>query len=484
MIEHNEKVKVQGKISELRDTGKQSLTPYNVLINNNMGNTTLIMSLPIVDFVNLSEVANKKNISETTSLEEEPIAQRPLDITHASRLSFYMMKGLIKHVNEVSYKGKKKPQVLEQLTQILGKQPYVSIQPVTCNIRNCEPNGGDLDYEITDGKVTAYLAQKHRLWVIDGQHRRYAAEMLMEFLKSVRTNLKYPARPKIITPADIGRTHVGAEELEIWEAVYEIARTKSSINVEVHLGLVMEEERQLFHDLNNLTKKVESGLAYSYDSTNPVNQFIKDYLDKNSFKPSITDRDLKEWSEDDGRITRKDLVAINSILFLNKTNSKSAKNNQVKLRINEAQKFWEHINNMPGFGEDGFKGKSILGQPVALKAIAKLAYELTWSAKYNNEEGLKKLYTHLKTIDFSHKNQMWNYYNLDKDNRLNLFPGLEKYLPPEDDSNRDMGFHDGHYMRFGSKHNDIFPLIGDMIRWKLDLPNRNLKKHEKVKDAA
>ena len=79
---------------------------------------------------------------------------------------------------------------------------------------------------------------------------------------------------------------------------------------------------------------------------------------------------------------------------------------------------------------------------------------------------------------------MWNYYNLDKDNRLNLFPGLEKYLPPEDDSNRDMGFHDGHYMRFGSKHNDIFPLIGDMIRWKLDLPNRNLKKHEKVKDAA
>ena len=79
------------KISELIDSGKQSLTPYNVLINNNMGNTTLIMSLPIVDFVNLSEVANKKNISETASLEDEPIAQRPLDITHASRLSFYMM---------------------------------------------------------------------------------------------------------------------------------------------------------------------------------------------------------------------------------------------------------------------------------------------------------------------------------------------------------------------------------------------------------
>ena len=27
-------------------------------------------------------------------------------------------------------------------------------------------------------------------------------------------------------------------------------------------------------------------------------------------------------------------------------------------------------------------------------------------------------------------------------------------------------------MRFGAKHNDIYPIIGDMIRWKLKLPNR------------
>ena len=27
-------------------------------------------------------------------------------------------------------------------------------------------------------------------------------------------------------------------------------------------------------------------------------------------------------------------------------------------------------------------------------------------------------------------------------------------------------------MRFGAKHNDIFPIIGDMIRWKLGLLSR------------
>jgi hypothetical protein len=27
-------------------------------------------------------------------------------------------------------------------------------------------------------------------------------------------------------------------------------------------------------------------------------------------------------------------------------------------------------------------------------------------------------------------------------------------------------------MRFGAKHNDIFPILSDMIRWKTGLPSR------------
>ena len=27
-------------------------------------------------------------------------------------------------------------------------------------------------------------------------------------------------------------------------------------------------------------------------------------------------------------------------------------------------------------------------------------------------------------------------------------------------------------MRFGAKHNDIFPLLADMIRWELNFPSR------------
>ena len=36
-----------------------------------------------------------------------------------------------------------------------------------------------------------------------------------------------------------------------------------------------------------------------------------------------------------------------------------------------------------------------------------------------------------------------------------------------------MGSYQGGVMRFGAKHNDIYPILGDMIRWKLDLPSRH-----------
>ena len=69
---------------------------------------------------------------------------------------------------------------------------------------------------------------------------------------------------------------------------------------------------------------------------------------------------------------------------------------------------------------------------------------------------------------------MWRYYTLTDDeiSRYNL-ETLKEYLPEENDGNRDLGNYDSNNeFRFGAKHNDIFPIIGDMIRWKLNLPKR------------
>ena len=43
--------------------------------------------------------------------------------------------------------------------------------------------------------------------------------------------------------------------------------------------------------------------------------------------------------------------------------------------------------------------------------------------------------------------------------------GLVDYLPSsEEGANRDIGKEVNGFMRFRAKHNDIFPILGDMIR--------------------
>ncbi len=78
---------------------------------------------------------------------------------------------------------------------------------------------------------------------------------------------------------------------------------------------------------------------------------------------------------------------------------------------------------------------------------------------------------------------MWRYYELNSVQRSSSgLDGLTDFLPadvPDENGampNRDIGRFEpaDQTMRFGAKHNDIFPLIGDMVRWRLNLPSRNL----------
>jgi hypothetical protein len=68
---------------------------------------------------------------------------------------------------------------------------------------------------------------------------------------------------------------------------------------------------------------------------------------------------------------------------------------------------------------------------------------------------------------------MWGFYNMsDVEIAANALGSLREYLPTETEANRDLGNYTNGDFRFGAKHNDIYPIIGDMIRWKLGLPKR------------
>lgn len=255
-----------------------------------------------------------------------------------------------------------------------------------------------------------------------------------------------------------------------------VARTFCTVAVEIHLGLNVDQERQLFHDLNRLGKKVETSIALSFDSANPVNLFIKDRI-INNLGVAVQERDQADWHQDSGAMTRKDLVAVNAILFLNKTNIASATPSEVAPRVDVAYRFWEAVTAIPGFGEERSREKTVAAQPVVLKALAKLVFDFSFSNRKpeNSNDILNRLFDGITEIDFSHGNPMWQYFEMtDAERVTNAVSDLALYVTQDDGSvNRDIGKFQGGFMRFGAKHNDIYPIIGDMIRWKLNLPCRH-----------
>lgn len=465
-----------GTLDDVLDAGDSSEKAVKVFVGHNLGNRTFMMSMPMHEFYGMSEVANDPGRDGDT------IAQRKLDPAHAQRLALYILKGLVSaSIERRIFQKKDASPALMQMMERLGRQPYMALQPIVVNIRDCNPQGADIRAERMLDKRTEetaafriYLAQRHVLWVIDGQHRRKAMQMVFDFLETIRQSRAYPKKNGLVNFLD-GEL-LSPEDHKVWEECFEVARSYCTVLIEVHLGLEPMEERQLFHDLNRLGKKVDTSLALQFDSSNPINQFLKEELIE-KLGLEVGESDVKNWQDDEGKLPRKDLVSVNAILFLNRTNISSATPSSVEGKTEVAYRFWTAIQAIPGFGEDRAREKTVAAQPVVLKALAKLVFDFSFSNRRPENGSLltDKLLSEITDIDFGHDNKMWRYYDLTAEERQHHdLIGLEKYLPPDEGGNRDIGSFQNGFMRFGAKHNDIIPLLGDMIRWKLNLPPRRL----------
>lgn len=469
-------------LDDLVDGGTATERPVKVFMGHNLGFRTFQMFVPMHEFFELSAVANDPGADMAQ------VSQRKLDLTHATKLATYILKGLV-HAAIYRWSDIQKKQVPQEWLRIqdtLGRQPYLTIQPIVVNIRECDPAGSNIQGHrlLTPLGETAafkvFLAQKHVLWVVDGQHRRKGMELVFEFLDSVRNQRKYPKKGGLL--GTLSDEEMSQDAYALWEECFSVARAFCTVALEVHLGLSVEQERQLFHDLNRLGKKVETSLALQFDSSNPVNLFIKEQLiSKLGLK--VVEKDQKDWHNDTGALSRKDVVAVNAILFLNKTNINGATPLLVNPRQEIAYRFWEAVSAIPSVDEEQAREKTVAAQPVVLKALAKLTFDFAFSARKpeNSSELLEILLNGITDIDFSHSNPMWRYFELGEDERRQKLPGLEKYLLLSEGTNRDIGSYQGGFMRFGAKHNDIYPVLADMIRWRLALPNRHIDADELLK---
>lgn len=452
--------------------GDTSEKPFKVFVGHNLGYRVNVLQISMHEFVQMSAVANDP------AMDEEQIAQRKLDLPHAQKLAVYILKGLVYGaIDHRVERNLPESSALNEIRDSLGPQPYIALQPLVANIRNCRRAGEGLKVRklvTADDRLAAFevfLSQQHVLWVIDGQHRRKAMEMVFEFLDQILRTHTYPKKSSLYSA---GTTEVTPQFLAAWQEVMTATRSFCKVSLELHLGLDIDQERQLFHDLNNLGKKVDKNLALKFDNSNPVNLFIKETLhDEIGLK--IVEKDAVEWKDDQGTLAWKDVVAVNAILFLNKSNIGGAKPMDVGDKVEVAKRFWEGVMAIPGFGEAHAKENVVAAQPVVLKALAKLVYDFAFSNRRpsNADEFLDTLLSSISDLDFSHQNPMWQFYEFTDGQRLDKgLAGLSSYLPSMETGNRDVGSFQEGVMRFGSKHNDIYPIIGDMIRWKLGLPSR------------
>jgi len=311
--------------------------------------------------------------------------------------------------------------------------------------------------------------------MIDGQHRLVGGQITREFLETVTKTGSYPAKNNLFT----SRGKVPPEEMMVWMEALECARSLASVKIELHLGLSIEQERQLFHDLNNLGKKVTRSLALKFDGSNPITKFIESVL-VGALGLLDCETEQTDWSDDQGALSRKDIVAVNAIAFLNKGNMAGATPAIVEPRVETVSRMWTAILKLEGFNKPGAKLKTVAAQPVVLKAVAKLVFDLAFSNRRpdNGDALLEAALQRLNEVDFSHGNPMWRYYEMSEEDRAAAgLTELGPYLPDQGkvtpEANRDLGLFQGGVMRFGAKHNDIFPILADMIRWKLSLPNRH-----------
>lgn len=469
-----------------RKGGNQRL--FDILPGSNLGNRTLLVAMPVREFYDQSEVANELTIETKPEFEGQQPAQRPLDKAHAASLANYMLKGMVKSaIGEFQFRKESAPASLIELQKKIGDQAYLSLQPVTVNLRKTQFGEFDNLYtkKNSEGAVVGYqigLATHHILMVVDGQHRRFAMDMLYEYVKDLIQFRQYPSKNGQLFPAGGKGEPVSPDELSAWSLVYEHLSGQNTIMVEIHLGLDVTQERQLFHDLNKLVKKVATGLALKFDTANPINQFINEYLiESNMIQVSETDQN--DWHKDNGSITRKDLTAINAFLFLGKANEKTATPLDIEAAKEVALRFWAQVKQIKSLGQNAARANTVAAQPVVLKALAKLIKQFS-RLEDGGRQHIADLLNIIPKIDFSHTNNLWRYYQL-KNNPTDFealkkeFPGLEQYLPSDDEGyNRDIGAFDNqmNWFRFSPRSNDVIPILGDMFRWMVKAPTRHLAK--------
>lgn len=472
-------------LGDLDEKGPLSGVSVTALVGRNLGNRTVSFVMTMGEFRRLSDIANRGRLAlmaggDDPAQVEQLMAQRPLSKDHAKKLAIYSLKGLVNGLIR-TYEGRKKtvPADLARIGKELGLGPYQSLQPIVCNLRKCAWGGADLEFdELGAGLVVLKLRKDQIFWVVDGQHRREAFKILLDWLDEMIRLGRYVKRglyiPENRSDDDL---EMSSDEAAVWDEVALMAN-EFTIDVTSHLGLDVVAERQLFHDLNNLVKKPEPTMMHGFDTANAVGQYIRDHLEDLTLIAPVTilktgsKKGGKKRDLDEPRLYLDDVMAECGMMFGGNKSPTKIEAQEVRPFTLLADRFWRAIARQPHWGAPGWSKKTLLAQPVVIKALALLFG--TWHVgREANKDTLNRFLKALEdqAVDFSPANPLWHLYFKSDAERDQADPMAGNYLTPDEIRGPYATERDGQ-LDFGSNTRDISRYLGDLIRLKLRLPFR------------
>lgn len=172
----------------------------------------------------------------------------------------------------------------------------------------------------------------------------------------------------------------------------------------------------------------------------------------------------------DAIIYRDDLVSTNATLFSGAINQAGIIASSVGPHTGYGRAFWQAVAAQDFWGEDGWEDATLLSEPVMVKALAALAY--TFHDSREKDHAIRNRFIAdlaAKKINFAHDDELWQIYFKTDAERAAIDPRLVDYLKP-DAGRKGYAFWQSDRLSFAQNTRDIARYLGDLIRWKLDLP--------------
>jgi len=421
----------------------------------NLGSNTMLTSLDIGTFLLQSMVGNDPLKGAVT--------QRRLDMSHSQKMAVFIFKGLVNFaIDRRKQEGKGVPEEVRRIAAYLGTQPYYAWSPIVGSIRD---NINDIAVEMVaadEGELVLRLRSNQLIWVVDGQHRRMAWQIVLDFLNQLVRDRKY-TKSGGLAPTDMKQ--VADDAVSFWHEALMYYTDRFSVSIDLHFGLSIDQERQLFHDLNNLQKTVSTSQAQAFDQSNPINIFTHRLRESEMFSEAQIIEDGRVDWDSEAWMKLDQLNAINARLFLNQTTISGARPADVIPREDKAWVFWEAVTKIPNIFD---RKECVAAQAALLKALARTYFEILWSRRPEGEVVAEQFLETLPTIDFSHENPLWDVEHM-KDDELLKYPELTGFLP-EKWRQKQIGERIDGKVRFGSRHNESILVLPGIIRYLAKLP--------------